>query len=135
MVLELVNGGELFDRIVSPRMKLSLFSCCDFYNRHLIPPVAFFAATEQASKGKLPEQEARRLFQQLIDGVSYCHEKGVYHRDLKVPDVSHSVPVMPLLSILFCYSVALFFSNPLQCYSRRTFLLTEKETSRSLILV
>lgn len=78
-------------------------------NRHLIPPVVFFAATEQASKGKLPEQEARRLFQQLIDGVSYCHEKGVYHRDLKVPNVSHSVPVMPLLSIQFCYSEALFF--------------------------
>jgi serine/threonine protein kinase len=116
MVLELVNGGELFDRIVSPRMKLFLFfpsipftsraqdrflfRCRYFYNRHLIPPVALFAATEQASKGKLPEQEARRLFQQLIDGVSYCHEKGVYHRDLKVPNVSHSVPVMSLLSIL-----------------------------------
>ncbi|OQU77359.1 hypothetical protein SORBI_3009G034200 [Sorghum bicolor] len=55
MVLELVNGGELFDRI--------------------------------ASKGKLPEQEARRLFQQLIDGVSYCHEKGVYHRDLKPENI------------------------------------------------
>lgn len=35
-------------------------------------------------KGKLPEDEGRCLFQQLIDGVSYCHEKGVYHRDLKV---------------------------------------------------
>ena len=38
----------------------------------------------QASKGKLPEAEGRKLFQQLIDGVSYCHNKGVYHRDLKV---------------------------------------------------
>jgi hypothetical protein len=53
MVLELVNGGELFDRIVSPRMKLLLFfpsipstsraqdrflfRCRYFYNRHLIP--------------------------------------------------------------------------------------------------
>jgi hypothetical protein len=47
-----------------------------------------------------------------------------------VPNVSHSVPVMPLLSILWpC------FSNQLHCYSLRTFLLTEKETSRSLILV
>ncbi|KAJ1261509.1 hypothetical protein BS78_09G034900 [Paspalum vaginatum] len=55
MVLEFVNGGELFDRI--------------------------------AIEGKLPEQEGRRLFQQLIDGVSYCHEKGVYHRDLKPENV------------------------------------------------
>lgn len=57
MVLELVNGGELLDRI------------------------------QAASEGKLPEQEARRLFQQLVDGVSYCHEKGVCHRDLKLENV------------------------------------------------
>ncbi|XP_071702982.1 CBL-interacting serine/threonine-protein kinase 1-like [Rutidosis leptorrhynchoides] len=40
-----------------------------------------------ASKGKLPESEGRKLFQQLIDGVSYCHDKGVYHRDLKLENV------------------------------------------------
>uniref|UniRef100_A0A0E0KY78 non-specific serine/threonine protein kinase n=1 Tax=Oryza punctata TaxID=4537 RepID=A0A0E0KY78_ORYPU len=55
MVLEFVNGGELFERI--------------------------------AVKGKLSEKEGRRLFQQLIDGVSYCHDRGVYHRDLKPENV------------------------------------------------
>lgn len=38
----------------------------------------------QALKGKLTEKEGRKLFQQLIDAIAYCHEKGVYHRDLKV---------------------------------------------------
>ncbi|KAJ3696315.1 hypothetical protein LUZ61_000020 [Rhynchospora tenuis] len=55
MVLEYVNGGELFDRI--------------------------------DIKGKLPEEETRKLFQQLIDGISYCHDKGIYHRDLKPENV------------------------------------------------
>ncbi|KAF7144620.1 hypothetical protein RHSIM_Rhsim04G0248500 [Rhododendron simsii] len=40
-----------------------------------------------ASKGKLSEAQARKVFQQLIDGVSYCHNNGVYHRDLKLENV------------------------------------------------
>ncbi|KMT20533.1 hypothetical protein BVRB_1g005170 [Beta vulgaris subsp. vulgaris] len=36
-----------------------------------------------AHHGRLSELEARRYFQQLIDGVEFCHSKGVYHRDLK----------------------------------------------------
>uniref|UniRef100_A0A2P2K8G8 non-specific serine/threonine protein kinase n=2 Tax=Rhizophora mucronata TaxID=61149 RepID=A0A2P2K8G8_RHIMU len=32
---------------------------------------------------KLDESEARKLFQQLIDAVEYCHNRGVCHRDLK----------------------------------------------------
>lgn len=38
----------------------------------------------QAKQGRLREEEARRYFQQLINAVDYCHNKGVYHRDLKV---------------------------------------------------
>ncbi|KAL4313228.1 hypothetical protein GQ457_01G020860 [Hibiscus cannabinus] len=40
-----------------------------------------------ASKGRLSEAEGRKFFQQLIDGVSYCHNKGVFHRDLKLENV------------------------------------------------
>ncbi|XP_024922263.1 CBL-interacting serine/threonine-protein kinase 1 isoform X2 [Ziziphus jujuba] len=40
-----------------------------------------------ASKGRLTEAQGRKIFQQLIDGVSYCHNKGVFHRDLKLENV------------------------------------------------
>ncbi|KAL4612648.1 hypothetical protein ACB092_08G215700 [Castanea dentata] len=38
--------------------------------------------------GKLPEEEARKIFQQqIISGVEYCHEKKVVHRDLKLENL------------------------------------------------
>ena len=52
----------------------------------------------QVHHGRLSEAESRRYFQQLIDGVEYCHIKGVYHRDLKV---------FPLVGVLFSFSVFL----------------------------
>lgn len=33
--------------------------------------------------GELDEKLARKYFQQLIDGIDYCHRRGVCHRDLK----------------------------------------------------
>ncbi|KAI4369480.1 hypothetical protein MLD38_017917 [Melastoma candidum] len=40
-----------------------------------------------ATNGKLSEADGRKVFQQLIDGVSYCHSKGAYHRDLKLENI------------------------------------------------
>lgn len=51
LVMELVKGGELFDKIVSAK--------------------------------RFNEDTARKYFQQLIKGVSYCHKMNIAHRDLK----------------------------------------------------
>ncbi|CAH8389332.1 unnamed protein product [Eruca vesicaria subsp. sativa] len=42
---------------------------------------------EKVSKGRLREGVARRYFQQLISSVSFCHSRGVYHRDLKLENL------------------------------------------------
>ena len=34
--------------------------------------------------GGMPENEARRLFQQLVVTVDYCHKLGIANRDIKV---------------------------------------------------
>jgi len=86
MVLEFVNGGELFDKIVSHQNYI-VNTVCLHVKLVSHPFDTFFCFPcnySKAIKGKLSEHEGRRLFQQLIDGVSYCHDKGVYHRDLKV---------------------------------------------------
>lgn len=53
LVLELVEGGELFDFIVS-----------------------------QGADG-LPESSAREIFKQMAEAVDYLHDLGISHRDLK----------------------------------------------------
>lgn len=38
-------------------------------------------------KGRMKEQEAARVFAQLISAVEYCHLKGIVHRDLKAENI------------------------------------------------
>ena len=66
IVLELVEGGELFDKI--------------------------------ANDGKLTEEQARFYFLQLVEGLQYCHDHNVCHRDLK-PEVSTHVGLLA-----FCFN-------------------------------
>ena len=71
IVLELVTGGELFDKIVQ--------------------------------SGKLTEEQARFYFSQLVEGIEYCHKKGICHRDLK-PEVRISI----VDSSICCYFIIFF---------------------------
>lgn len=35
------------------------------------------------SRGRLPADEARQFFQQIVSGIEYCHHHRIVHRDLK----------------------------------------------------
>lgn len=39
--------------------------------------------TRYCNWNRFCEETARFYFRQLVDGVQYCHENGVCHRDLK----------------------------------------------------
>lgn len=43
--------------------------------------------TRVESRGKLPEETARKYFRQLISALRYCHSRGVFHRDLKPENI------------------------------------------------
>ena len=49
------------------------------------------------SRGRLTENEARRIFQQILSGIEYCHYHGVVHRDLKpenlLLDQDHNIKI------------------------------------------
>nr|XP_004656574.2 putative sperm motility kinase W [Jaculus jaculus] len=37
--------------------------------------------------GRLQEQEAQRVFRQIVDAVHYCHQRGIAHRDIKTSNI------------------------------------------------
>mmetsp|Transcript_82 Transcript_82/g.232 ORF Transcript_82/g.232 Transcript_82/m.232 type:complete len:430 (-) Transcript_82:20-1309(-) len=43
---------------------------------------------DKVSRGRhLLENEAREVFCQIAEAITYCHQKGVYHRDIKLENV------------------------------------------------
>lgn len=56
---------------------------------------------------KLPEEEAKSIFYQLIDAIKYCHRKQVVHRDVKLENVLYDSASNKVKLIDFGFSIAL----------------------------
>lgn len=38
-------------------------------------------------KERLPEEEAKTIFRQIVSAIAFCHSKNIVHRDLKLENV------------------------------------------------
>ncbi|KAI9979429.1 hypothetical protein PInf_017508 [Phytophthora infestans] len=85
IVLELITGGELFDKIVSEGRHVSKQRSAKERARDGSGYSAdsFLVLCCYDYMYRFSEETARFYFRQLVDGVQYCHENGVCHRDLK----------------------------------------------------
>ena len=62
-----------------------------------------------ARHGRFKEPAARRLFAQLLGALTYCHARGIVHRDLKV-----ALVVLFCSSGILCSSFSLALLSPLR---------------------
>ena len=46
-----------------------------------------YKRTRTKARRRLPEREAAQIFKDIVEGIAYCHEKNVIHRDIKLENI------------------------------------------------
>ncbi|CAM9257667.1 unnamed protein product [Lampetra fluviatilis] len=104
VAVKILNRHKIRSLDVVGKIKREIQNLKLFRHPHIIKlyqvistPTDFFMVMEYVSggelfdyickNGRLSEKEARRLFQQILSAVDYCHRHMVVHRDLKPENV------------------------------------------------
>jgi len=58
----------------------------------------YFLTDYLVANGRMNEDEARKIFHQILAAVFYCHSKNIVHRDLKAENL--------LLDVNMCIKLA-----------------------------
>ena len=99
IVLELINGGDLFDKIKESKMLVS----------------------KSGGQGGLGEGQCRDYFKQILSAVEHCHKLGVCHRDLKpeniLVDESNILKISGKLIYNFIEISSLYYSDKISLFN------------------
>ena len=117
MIMEYVSGGML------PLVQYSIMNFLGFDNFYTAYDFEWSGELFDyiVKHGRLGEAEARRLFQQIISAVDYCHRHMVVHRDLKPENVCTRLqlrlfiaekPSIIMLVFFLVLQTTLFFRVP-----------------------
>jgi 5'-AMP-activated protein kinase catalytic alpha subunit len=104
VAVKILNRSKVHMMDMTPKVRREIMILRLLNHKHLIKlyeviecPSDIFVVTEYISggelfdfiveRGRLPENDARRFFQQLIGGVEYCHRHMIIHRDLKPENI------------------------------------------------
>jgi len=100
VAIKIINRSKIKTTEMSEKVKREISILSVLRHSHIIrlyevieTPTEIFLVMEFVSggelfdyivtRGKLHEEEARRLFQQVISALAFCHHHGIVHRDLK----------------------------------------------------
>ena len=72
-IVKLYEVFETFDQVIL---------CMEYINGK-----SLYDYIKEQEEKRLKEQEAKRIFIQILGGISYCHSKCVSHRDIKLENI------------------------------------------------